>query len=194
VQATGDERASTKNLATADTPNPEPRTPNPERRSDAVASADSDQRTVADPTGGAEQLEATAEVFRILGMPRRLQIMQLFLHVPGTLCGCEIADILELEDYQVSRDLSALRKAGLVASRERTGTWIHYEVSSDPAPTTAQLLDLVRQLPLTSRVHGRLTMRLAFRERAGCVLGVGDPQVLAALDRATEDQVLTVLD
>ncbi|TVR19893.1 MAG: transcriptional regulator [Nitriliruptor sp.] len=175
-------------------PAPPPQAPGPRSRSDPVESDSSDRRTVSAATTGSEEVEATAEVFRTLGMARRLQIMQLFVHISETLCGCEIADILELEDYQVSRDLSALRKAGLVESQKRTGTWIHYQVCSDPSPTSARLLDLVRQLPLTRRVDGRLTMRLAFRERAGCVLGVGDPEVLAALDRATNTQLLTILD
>lgn len=140
------------------------------------------------------ELDAAADLFRTLGMTRRLQIAQLFIHVADTLCGCEIADILELEDYQVSRDLSALKKAGVVESRERTGTWIHYRLATEPSHTVASLIDLVRELPVQPRVDRRLTMRLAFRERAGCVLGVGDPEVLAALDGATDAQLLTVLD
>lgn len=143
------------------------------------------------PTG---ELDAVADLFRTLGMARRLRITQLFVRVAGTLCGCEIADILQLEDYQVSRDLSALKKAGVVESRERTGTWIHYRLVTEPSQTVASLIELVSQLPSEPRVERRLAMRLAFRERAGCVLGVGDPEVLAALDRATDTQVLTVLD
>jgi DNA-binding transcriptional ArsR family regulator len=138
--------------------------------------------------------DEVAEVFRTLGMARRLQIMQLFLHVSDTLCGCEIADILELEDYQVSRDLSALKKAGLVESHGRTGTWIHYQAAGEPNPTVRQLPETIEQLPVAPHIERRLTMRLGFREQAGCVLGVGDPDVLAALDQATGAQRLNVLD
>jgi len=131
------------------------------------------------------ELRAAAEVFRALGMARRLQIMQLFGHVSGTLCGCEIADILGLADYQVSRDLSALKKAGLVESRGRTGTWIHYQIVGQPSPPLARVIEAVRQLPIESRIEARLEMRLRFRDRAGCILGVGDPEVIAALDHAS---------
>ncbi|MEX2550939.1 MAG: ArsR family transcriptional regulator [Nitriliruptoraceae bacterium] len=157
----------------------------------ASSSAGEDPATAA---GRKPDLDAAAAMFRTLGMTRRLQVMQLFVHVSGTLCGCEIADILELEDYQVSRDLAALRKAGLVESRERTGTWIHHQAASDPDPIVTRVLEVLRALPLERDVDSRLSMRLAFRERAGCVLGVGDPDVLAALDRATESSVLSVLD
>lgn len=131
-----------------------------------------------------DALTAATEAFRTLGMARRVRILQLFVHTSDTLCGCEIADILSLEDYQVSRDLSALRVIGLVTSLERTGTWIHYALASEPDAWRAALLDLVADLPLDPETAGRLSMRLAFRERAGCVLGVGNPEVLAALERA----------
>lgn len=141
-----------------------------------------------------EVTDAAVEAFRVLGHQRRLTVMQLFLHVDDTLCGCEIADILGLADYQVSRDLSALRKAGLVTSKDRSGTWIHYQLPAEPSPTVAALLTLLEDLPVDTQVAARLQLRLAFREQAGCVLGVGDPEVLAALDQVSDDRLLTVID
>lgn len=138
-------------------------------------------------------LEVTAEAFRVLGLPRRLRILQLFTRSDDTLCGCELADVLGLEDYQVSRDLTALRKAGLVQAGARSGTWVHYRLPEDPAPEVAPILQLVTALPLDAVDEARLTLRLDFRERAGCVLGVGDPDVLAALDDIAADRQLTVL-
>jgi len=138
-------------------------------------------------------LEATAGAFQVLGLPRRLRILQLFTRVDGTLCGCELADVLELEDYQVSRDLSALRKAGLVQAGARRGTWVHYRLPEDPQPGVAPVLELVAALPLDPVDGARLELRLDFRERAGTVLGVGDPDVLAALDGIATSRRLTVL-
>lgn len=147
-------------------------------RSAAMSVADDD------PGAGAEDVTTVAAAFQALGMTRRLQVMQLFVHVSGTLCGCEIADVLELEDYQVSRDLAALRKAGLVEARERVGTWVHYRRVCDPGPILAELLSLVAAIPLEPTTAARLERRLSFRERGGGVRGVGDPEVLAALDEA----------
>lgn len=130
-------------------------------------------------------LDALADVLRVLGMPRRLTILRLFLEVDGTLCGCELADVLDLEDYQVSRDLAALKRAGLVTSHDRVGTWVHYRRNDAADPTRQQLLDLVAGLPLETPLRERLRLRVGLRERAGCVLGAGDPQVVAALGSVT---------
>lgn len=151
---------------------------------------DEQQAASAATSPEADAITAATEAFRTLGMARRVRILQLFVHTSDTLCGCEIADILSLEDYQVSRDLSALRTIGLVTSLERTGTWIHYALAPEPDAWRAALLDLVGDLPVEPDIAGRLTLRLAFRERAGCVLGVGDPEVLAALAEVGEAQQL----
>lgn len=127
-------------------------------------------------------LDTFADVLRVLGMPRRLTILRLFLEVEHTLCGCELADVLGLEDYQVSRDLAALKRAGLVTSHDRVGTWVHYRRNDAPDPTRQRLFDVIAGLPLEASLRERLHLRVGLRERAGCILGVGDPQVLAALE------------
>lgn len=129
----------------------------------------------------------------MLGLPRRLRILQLFARTDDTLCGCELADVLGLEDYQVSRDLAALRKAGLVQAGRRSGTWVHYRLPEEPASEVAPILDLVAALPVDPLDAARLERRLGFRQQAGSVLGVGDPEVLAALDGLAADRRLTVL-
>ncbi len=135
-------------------------------------------------------LDEVADVLRVLGMPRRLRILRLFLEVDDTLCGCEVADVLGIEDYQVSRDLAALKRAGLVASQERVGTWVHYRRVEPPDPSLTGLLAVIAALPLEPSVRDRLGLRLEFRERAGCVLGAGDPDVIAALETASRLPVL----
>ncbi len=97
------------------------------------------------------------------------------------------ADVLGLEDYQVSRDLAALKRAGLVTSHDRVGTWVHYRRPDVVDRTTARLLEMIADLPLEPAARDRLSLRLAFRERASCILGAGDPEVLAALDAAATD-------
>lgn len=135
-------------------------------------------------------LDGLADVLRVLGLSRRLRIVRLFLEVDETLCGCEISDVLELEDYQVSRDLAALKRAGLVTSQDRVGTWVHYRRVEAPDATLERLLAMIAALPLEPAVRDRLGLRLEFRERAGCVLGTGDPQVIAAFETAPRLPVL----
>jgi DNA-binding transcriptional ArsR family regulator len=120
-----------------------------------------------------------ALAFRALAEPRRLRTMRLLLEAPETMCGCEIADVLGVPDYQVSRDLAALRGAGLVRDRGRTGTWVHYEPVTG-TPVADAIARLVRSGTMDPDDRTRLALRLALREQVGCVLGAGHPDVLAA--------------
>lgn len=142
--------------------------------------------TGAEVSAGSEQrpgAEALVAAFRALGEPRRLRVLQLLLAAPDTLCGCEVADVLDVPDYQVSRDLSALRRAGLVRDRGRSGTWVHFEPVRDTA-LAERVADLVRSSPMTASDRDRLALRLELREQVGCVLGAGHPDVVAAFTRA----------
>ena len=136
-------------------------------------------------SAGSEQrrgAEALAAAFRALGEPRRLRVFQLLLAAPDTLCGCEVADVLGVPDYQASRDLSALRSAGLVRDRGRSGTWVHFEPVRDTS-LAEHVADLVRSTPMTASDRHRLALRLELRAQVGCVLGAGHPDVVAAFTR-----------
>jgi DNA-binding transcriptional ArsR family regulator len=132
----------------------------------------------ADPAG-----EVSAAL-KVLGEPRRLRVLRVLLEAPDTLCGCELSDILEVPDYQISRDLAALRAAGLVRDRGRSGTWVHYEAVEDAPDHLARVLELVRDTPLAPDDARRFELRYGMREQVGCVLGPGHPDVAAAFAAA----------
>ncbi len=121
-----------------------------------------------------------AAACKVLGEPRRLRILRFLLEAPDTLCGCELSDILGVPDYQISRDLSALRGAGLVRDRGRSGTWVHYEPVPDAPQHLGRLLALVRETPLAADDARRFELRYGLRAQVGCVLGPGHPDVTAA--------------
>lgn len=129
------------------------------------------------------EADELALAFRALAEPRRLRTMRLLLEAPETMCGCEIADVLGVPDYQVSRDLAMLRAAGLVRDRGRTGTWVHYEPVTS-TPVADAVTTLVRSGTMDPHDRARLTLRLELREQVGCVLGAGHPDVLAAFASA----------
>jgi ArsR family transcriptional regulator len=56
----------------------------------------------------------------------------------GELCLCQVVDLLGLSPSTVSKHMSVLRDAGLVASR-REGRWIHYRLSGNTPPARAAL-------------------------------------------------------
>jgi len=68
----------------------------------------------------------TAAFFRALGDDTRLRCVAL-LHAEGELCVCELTYALDQAQPKVSRHLSQLRQAGVVASHRR-GTWMHYRL------------------------------------------------------------------
>ena len=67
-----------------------------------------------------------ADFFKALAHPTRLQILELLR--PGERCVCEIFPALEMEQSNVSRHLSVLKKAGLVQSR-KDGLRVIYWIS-----------------------------------------------------------------
>jgi len=83
-----------------------------------------------------------SRLFKALGDETRLRIVALLSH--GELCVCHIHEALALSQPNVSRHLSILRAAGIVADR-REGNWVHYRLAPQGDPECArQLRALVR--------------------------------------------------
>ena len=61
----------------------------------------------------------------------------------GELCLCQVVDLLRLSPSTVSKHMSVLGKAGLVA-RRRDGRWIHYRLSG-ASPTARAALRWARR-------------------------------------------------
>lgn len=87
--------------------------------------------------------EAKAELFRVLGHPARLRILELLRDGEQSVGELQLA--LELDSSGTSQHLSALRKQGLLES-QREGTSVFYRVKD---PRTFQLLETARQILTT---------------------------------------------
>jgi ArsR family transcriptional regulator len=112
-------------------------------------------------------------LLQALGDEQRLRIMGLLLVQPEGTCVCELVDALCIPQYQVSRQLSALRDAGLV-SGEKRGVWVYYQVSPDLPPLAKGMLEtLAAHLNSDDASHDkdRFTKRLALRKNGVCALG-----------------------
>lgn len=81
-------------------------------------------------------MDSLAGVFKALGDPTRLRIVNLLARRP--LCVCEMQAALGLPQPLLSRHLSYLRAAGLVTSR-RSGMRVRYALT----PRTPFVRDLV---------------------------------------------------
>jgi ArsR family transcriptional regulator len=90
----------------------------------------------------AEEAEQLAGVFKALGHPVRLQIVDLLSRYGGQVCVCDLEGQFDLSQPTISHHLKILREAGLIASEQR-GLWVYYYLR--PA-TVAQLQALVTSL------------------------------------------------
>lgn len=111
--------------------------------------------------------------FKALSDLTRLRLLRMILSANEKICVCELADALELPQYQVSKHLAVLRQAGLV-SDSRVGTWVYYSTSAEAPPFTMHLYDLVRKQvngPIFEDDNLRLKSRLELRQDGRCVLG-----------------------
>ena len=74
-----------------------------------------------------EDAEVTARVFKALGDPSRVRIVNLLANAPEAACVCDLTPELGLSQPTVSFHLKKLVQAGLL-TREQRGTWAYYAI------------------------------------------------------------------
>jgi ArsR family transcriptional regulator, arsenate/arsenite/antimonite-responsive transcriptional repressor len=82
------------------------------------------------PSMSDEEAVATAALFKALGDPARVRIVNVLATAGEEVCVCELVPALGLSQPTVSHHLRKLAEAGLLR-REQRGTWAFY--SLDPA-------------------------------------------------------------
>jgi ArsR family transcriptional regulator len=87
-------------------------------------------------------LALNADLFRVLGHPVRVRLLELLR--PGESNVSRLRDALELDSSATSQHLAALRTQGIVASR-RQGTNVYYRLRD---PRTVMLLDISQGMAL----------------------------------------------
>ncbi len=90
----------------------------------------------------APEAERLAAMFKALGHPVRLQIVDLLSRFGGQACVCDIESQFELTQPTISHHLRILREAGLIEC-ERRGLWVYYFARRD---SLGSLRDLVEEL------------------------------------------------
>ena len=78
----------------------------------------------------ASVLKSSARIAKALADPQRMRILNMLR--PGERCVCQIVEVLVLAPSTVSKHLSLLEAAGLVASR-KDGRWIYYRLPAGTA-------------------------------------------------------------
>jgi len=91
------------------------------------------------PALSADEAYATAQLFKALGDPARVKIVNLVATSEQPVCACNLTEPLGLSQPTVSHHLKKLTDAGVLA-REQRGVWAYYSI--DPL-AVAQLRAVV---------------------------------------------------
>jgi ArsR family transcriptional regulator len=76
------------------------------------------------------EAERLARVAKALGVPIRLQLVDVLRKHAGKVCVCELTPLFDVGQPTVSHHLKVLRDAGIVDC-ERPGLWAYYYVLPD---------------------------------------------------------------
>ena len=87
------------------------------------------------------EAEATAALFRALGDPARVRIVNLIANAGRAVCACDFVLPVGLAQPTVSHHLKKLVEAGLL-EREQRGRWAYYSLNPEAAETLRGLADL----------------------------------------------------
>ncbi len=104
--------------------------------------------------------QAKAELFRTMGHPVRIRVLELLQDGPRPVH--ELLAAIEVEASNLSQQLSVLRRAGIVTS-SRQGSTVLYTLST---PDVAKLLQSARSI-LASLIVGQDELLVALRAPVG---------------------------
>jgi len=96
---------------------------------------------LAAPVLDEDEAVATAALFKTLGDPARVRIVNLRATIDEPVCACELYEPLGLSQPTVSHHLRKLTDAGLLA-REQRGKWAYFSLKRDAAEKLAAVADL----------------------------------------------------
>lgn len=78
----------------------------------------------------ADDAASTAALFKALGDPHRVRVVNLLATAREAVCVCDLTDFLGLSQATVSHHMRKLVEAGLLA-REQRGVWAYYSLRPD---------------------------------------------------------------
>jgi ArsR family transcriptional regulator len=94
------------------------------------------------PVLSAEEAEQTAELFKALGDPARVRILNVLANAGGEpVCVCHLIEPLGLAQPTVSHHMKKLLDAGLV-ERERRGKWAYFTLNREVVEQLSAIADL----------------------------------------------------
>ena len=96
---------------------------------------------LASPRLTEEEASATADLFKALGDPARVRIVNVIATAGGAVCACVFNESLGLSQPTVSHHLKKLTDAGLL-EREQRGKWAFFSLKQEAVEVLAAVADL----------------------------------------------------
>jgi ArsR family transcriptional regulator, arsenate/arsenite/antimonite-responsive transcriptional repressor len=96
---------------------------------------------LAAPTLSDDEVEATARLFKALGDPARVKIVNLLATSEDPVCVCNLTGPLELSQPTVSHHLKKLTDTGLLTRKQR-GVWAYYSINPEAVARLGALAEL----------------------------------------------------
>ena len=94
---------------------------------------------LAAPTLSEDEIDATARLFRVLGDPARIRILNVLATSGDPVCVCHLIEPLGLTQPTVSHHLKTLTEAGLL-EREQRGKWAYFSLSPEASSRLERLV------------------------------------------------------
>ncbi|GKS13221.1 ArsR/SmtB family transcription factor [Paenibacillus chitinolyticus] len=88
-----------------------------------------------------KEMDEIADVFKLLGDKNRLMIVAMLKE--KELCVCEIVELLNTSQPNISQHMRKLKDGGLVKESKK-GQWVYYSLSIENKPLVVEIL---KQLP-----------------------------------------------
>ena len=96
---------------------------------------------LAAPSLSAGDAETTASLFKALGDPARVRLINLVATSAEPVCACDLIAPLGLSQPTISHHLKRLTSVGLL-NREQRGVWAYYSINPAAAARLAMICDL----------------------------------------------------
>ena len=88
-----------------------------------------------------EEAEATAQLFKALGDPARVRLVNLLAQGDREVCMCDLIEPVGLSQPTVSHHMKKLVDAGLV-EREQRGKWAYFSLKREAVERLAVVADM----------------------------------------------------
>lgn len=98
---------------------------------------------VIEPRLESTQAAELSSVFKALGHPVRLQMLDFIAQGGGRLCACDMERHFDLTQPTISHHLKILRDAGLIVS-EASGVWVFHRINAGLTASLQEMIDLLR--------------------------------------------------